>query len=74
MAPPERSQRLDVDRPARLRRIAERVEAQAQRTDDPAAAVAIARAMRVRATQLEVDDDDGFETAQRFIQMLGGED
>ncbi|HWF25146.1 MAG TPA: hypothetical protein VG275_06855 [Solirubrobacteraceae bacterium] len=49
--------RLVLDRPARLRRLAELVDGQAGAASDPDAARELARSMRLRATEIECGYD-----------------
>lgn len=62
-----RRPRIEHERPARLRRIAELIDEQAEASTSPAQARELARDMRVRAAELEAGDDDQVGQAYREI-------
>lgn len=68
MADTSSSQRLTPERAPRLRDLADRLEQQAHTATSPAGALALARRMRIRATELECAEHDDLEDADKEIK------
>jgi hypothetical protein len=70
MAEISSSPRLRLERAPALRRLADRLDAQAEKTASPSRARNLARKMRLRAAELECGDDHWQESSEQVSALL----